>query len=109
MADPHMADNPQPKHYRGKYWGNPNDSTDYGYVHGNSGVGNFCFYNVACKIGWERALCIFWKCLQQLGPDSSYIDFRDYLKLVSDTDLSVVADALQTVGLNDNAVTDWQC
>jgi Zn-dependent metalloprotease len=108
MADPHKADQPQPKHYKGKYWGDPNDENiDHGYVHFNSGVGNWCFYNVSIKIGWIAAFKIFWKCLEQLGPDSSYTDYRDYLKLCAGDHLDVVKSALLKVGLGDHIMSDW--
>lgn len=109
MMNPNNADQPQPKLYKGKYWGDPNDEkTDYGYVHGNSGVGNWCFYNIAIKIGWCAAFRIFWACLEQLGPDSSYTDYRDYLKLCAGEHIDVVKAALLKCGLGDHVVSEWR-
>lgn len=109
MADPNNADQPQPKHYKGKYWGDPNDvKTDHGYVHFGSGVGNWCFYNVAIVIGWPAAFKIFWACLQQLNPKSSYTDYRDYLKLCAGEHIDTVKAALLKVGLGDHVKSDWR-
>lgn len=109
MSNPHNADQPQPKQYKGKYWGDPNDyNTDHGYVHYNSGVGNWCFYNIATTIGWVEAFKIYWKCLQQLEPDSSYTDYRDYLKLCAGKHIDVVNLALKRCGLGDHVKSDWR-
>jgi Zn-dependent metalloprotease len=111
MKDPNNAKQPQPKIYRGMYWVNPNNKdSDFGGVHTNSGVGNYTFYLLSTHLGWEKALGVFWECLQQLGPDSSYIDFRDYLKAVAAKDTvltNAVKRALYGSGLTDTAVTDW--
>jgi hypothetical protein len=111
MKDPTNAKQPQPKIYRGPYWMDPNNkSRDFGGVHTNSGVGNYCFYLLSTNLGWEKALGVFWECLQQLGPNSSYIDFRDYLKVVAAKD-PVLKDAVKLAlygsGLTDTVVTDW--
>lgn len=112
MKDPNNARQPQPKAYKSIYWADPNNKNhDYGGVHINSGVGNHCFYLLSTQVGWEKALGVFWKCLQQLGPDSSYIDFRDYLKAVAAGERELekgVEVALLGVGLGPGVVTDWK-
>lgn len=112
MKDPTNAQQPQPKIYRGLYWMDPNNKDcDFGGVHTNSGVGNYCFYLLSTHLGWEKALGVFWECLQQLGPNSSYIEFRDYMKEVAAKD-PVLTDAVKLAlygsGLTDIAVTDWK-
>jgi Zn-dependent metalloprotease len=109
MKDP---TNTQSKMYRGPYWMDPNNkSCDFGGVHTNSGVGNYTFYLLYTHLGGEKALDMFWECLQQLKPDSSYIDFRDCLKEVASKD-PVLKDAVKLAlygsGLTDTAVTDWR-
>jgi hypothetical protein len=111
MEDPTNAEFPQPKTYKGIHWADPNnEDNDFGGVHINSGVGNYTFYLLTTCVGWEKALGVFWACLQQLGPDSNYIDFRNYLKAVCVGDTSLengVKMALEGAGLTDDAVTDW--
>jgi hypothetical protein len=102
---------PQPKMYRGMYWADPNNkSRDFGGVHTNNGVGNYTFYLLSTYLGWEKALGVFWECLQQLKPESSYIDFRHYLNAVASKD-PVLKDAVKMAlygsGLTDTVVTDW--
>lgn len=107
MKDPTLAKYPQPKVYKGEYWMDPNDKDkDYGGVHTNSGVGNYCFYCLSVEIGWEKALKIFWSCLKKLGPNSSYMDFRDCLK--SSSGSPEVKSALNKAGLYDHSITDWK-
>ena len=108
MKDPNNAKYPQPKIYRGKYWADPNGQMDYGGVHINSGVGNYCFYLLSSKIGKDNALSIFYNCLKSLGSNSSYIDFRNGLlecagrEFMKDTQLS-----LKEVGLTIKEKSDW--
>lgn len=111
MKDPTKAQHPQPKIYRGQHWMDPNSSIDFGGVHINSGVGNYTFYLLSRHLGWEKAFGVFWECLQKLNPDSSYIDFRNCLKLVAEKEprlKEAVKLALHGSGLTDNAVTDWK-
>ncbi len=101
MQDPNDAEMPQPKFFRGIYWADPNSSVDYGNVHRNSGVANFCFYNFAQKVGVIAALSVWLECLKQLKPRASYLDFRDVIKPLGAVDLDIV-------GLGPSAVSDWQ-
>jgi Zn-dependent metalloprotease len=110
MEDPVNTQQPHPKMYRGMYWMDPNNKgRDFGGVHTNSGVGNYTFYLLSKHLGWEKALGVFWECLQHLKPDSSYIDFRYYLKEVAAKDLvlkNAVKLALYGSRLTDTSVTD---
>lgn len=111
MKDPTNAEFPQPKSYKGIHWADPNNNeNDFGGVHINSGVGNYTFYLLTTYVGWEKALGVFWACLQQLGPNSDYMDFRNYLKSVCVGDSLLensVKMALVGAGLTDDAVSDW--
>lgn len=110
MKDPTSADQPQPKYYKGEHWEDPNSEEDHGGVHTNSGVGNHCFYLLSQSIGKQKALQIFYKCLCRLGPTSSYMEFRDILKKITnhDDNLSLMCvGALDKCGLTSKAESDW--
>lgn len=107
MKDPHNADFPQPKCYKDEFWVDPNElDNDYGGVHSNSGVGNYTFYTLSQRIGWEDALGIFWACLCNLSPTSDYIVFRDTLLKVSGRFLRHVESALRDAGLDSSVISD---
>lgn len=109
MKDPTDAEHPQPKEYKGTYWADPNSQSDNGGVHTNSGVGNYCFYKLSKSIGRTRALRTFFRCLNELGPDASYIEFRDTLKKVTIPKFkSNITEVLNECGLTESVVTDWR-
>ena len=105
IGDPTLASVPQPKVYRGEFWGDPKSTQDYGFVHINSGVWNHCFFLVQQKVGMLPALKLFWEVLTNMHEDSDYIDGRDLLKDACDNDPRVLA-CLVEVGLDDAAVSD---
>lgn len=109
LQDPTNASWPQPKQYRGQYWGNPNDTAnDEGYVHTNSGPSNWLFYLLAQKFGLTRALQIYLTALPLLKPYATYIDLRDSLKKsVTPAELPGLQESLNMVGLTDAATSDW--
>lgn len=110
MKNPLDAEFPQPKSYKGQYWINPNDmNNDHGGVHSNSGVGNFCFYNLSTSIGTSNALDIFYKCLNTLTPTASYLEFRDKLLMASPSKFRNKTDiSLRMCGLTSRARSDWR-
>ena len=109
MKNPNDARYPQPKAYKAMYWVDPNSQQDHGGVHTNSGVGNYCFYKLSTKIGLVNALVAFYKCLNKLGPNSSYMDFRDALKESVDPGFKTQTVAsLNEAGLSDGAISDWR-
>ena len=60
MRNPHAAEHPQPKKYKGQYWvhenGPPTQQNDQNGVHSNSGVLNHCFYLFARRADFATAL-----------------------------------------------------
>lgn len=106
MQDPTATKYPQPKKYRGQYWADPNSAADYGGVHQNSGVGNYCFYNYCAATNKREGLEVFLRCLRSLKPTSSYIDYRSALT-VANGDATAMNSALNEVGLTESATNDW--
>lgn len=93
----------QPKKYKGQYWVDTRDTSsnnDYGGVHQNSGVGNFCFYLLSQEVGQSIALSIFYNCLLKLNRTSDYTQFRDALVECTSTKLKEkTKHCLAVVGL----------
>lgn len=110
MANPDKAKYPQPRQYKGDNWADPNDEkSDYGGVHINSGISNRCFFLMSKNIGLFRALRLWFRTLQDLGPTSSFIDFRDQLcKNAFKWEKNKVNESLNKVGLTKSAVSDWR-
>ncbi len=100
---------PQPSVYQGKFWGDPNAAADYGFVHGNSGVGNGMAANILKQIGYTLGKKLFFSTWKRLKPNSGYIDYRDRLTEVAAElgCLEPVKKALITAGLTDNIVSTW--
>jgi Zn-dependent metalloprotease len=109
MRNPENAASPQPGTYKGKYWSDPNNNDlDFGGVHINSGVPNKCFFLVVKKIGLFKALRAWFRTLNKLTANSDFIDFRDTLKSCTKQKyMTATIDALNTVGLTEEAVSDW--
>jgi hypothetical protein len=108
MRDPTKADNPQPKKFQGPHWFDPNGEPDYGGVHVNSGVSNYCFYLLSEKVGIDVSLPIFYNCLLKLNRNSDFLHFRDILIECSPESVkSQTTECLTLVGLGQNAVSRW--
>lgn len=108
MMDPNKAQNPQPKTFQGQYWMDPNGQPDYGGVHVNSGISNYCFYLLSEKIGKEVSLPIFYNCLLKLSRNSDFIHFRNTLLECSPDELKAATkECLAAAGLGDTAVSRW--
>ena len=99
-------DGRQPDTYQGTYYLDPNSQMDFGGVHINSGIPNYCFYLASQNKDKEHVLSTFIQCLKSLTKTSDFIDFRDTLKRVSNNDETLIT-ALDKVGLNNNAVSDY--
>lgn len=104
MEDPNAGN--QPDKYKGTYYADPNGQFDYGGVHINSGITNYCFYIASQQKDKFLVLGDFIKCLNSLQQSSNFMDFRNQLKLVSNND-PIISLALNKVGLNDAAITDY--
>ena len=104
MSDPKKGN--QPDKYKGQYYLNPNSQIDFGGVHINSGIPNYCFYLASQQQDKNKVLSTFIKCLKSLNKKSNFIDFRDTLKHVSNND-PVLVSALDKVGLNNFVVSDY--
>ena len=104
MSDPKKGK--QPDKYKGEYYLNPNSQMDFGGVHINSGIPNYCFYLASQQQDKNKVLSTFIKCLKSLNKTSNFIDFRDTLKNISNND-PVLLSALNKVGLNDAIVSDY--
>lgn len=100
---------PQPSVYKGKYWADPNSPEDYGHVHLLSSVGNKFVYELVQMVGFDVAAKFLFATWKKLQPTSSYMDYRDLLKATAAEFecLPQVLLCLNTVGLTDNAVSDW--
>ena len=111
MENPRDAPNPQPSKYKDDLWQDPNSPIDYGFVHGNSGVGNFLAYNIIHSIGWEIAGKLLFASWKLLKSTSNYPDYRNALKQVASSIefncLQQVQVCLNTVGLTDDAFSTW--
>lgn len=105
MENPHKGN--QPDKYKGKYYLNPHSKTDYGGVHINSGIPNYCFYLASKYSNKDIIIKPFVECLKQLDEKSDFIDFRDTLKKVSNNNQSIIK-ALNKVGLNDSVTSDYK-
>jgi len=105
MENPHKGN--QPDKYKGKYYIDPHSKTDYGGVHINSGIPNYCFY-LACKYSNKDIIIKpFVECFKQLDKKSDFINFRDTLKRVSNNNECIIK-ALNKVGLNDSVISDYK-
>jgi hypothetical protein len=106
----HSIDNPtkvnQPNKYMGIHYIDPNSKIDYGGVHINSGIINYCFYLACQKQDKKQVLTSFIKCLHNLSENSNFMDFRDQLKIVTDYDPNLI-EALNNVGLTDIATLEY--
>jgi hypothetical protein len=108
MRDPTKAEHPQPKMFQGRYWFDPNGEPDYGGVHVNSGVSNYCFYLLSEKVGIDVSLPIFYNCLLKLNRNSDFLHFRNILIECSPEAVKLqTAECLNLVGLGENAVSRW--
>lgn len=107
MKDPTAAQRPQPKIYKGRHWVDTRDTSDrndYGGVHSNSGVGNYCFYLLTQEVGQTVSLNIFYNCLIKLNRSSTYAHFRDTLvECTSDQHKDKTKKCLSAVGLPVNS------
>jgi Zn-dependent metalloprotease len=109
FKNPLDAQQPCAAYYRGEAWGDPNSPVDFGGVHGNSGVSNKCFYEVIQAVGWDLAGNLVFATLKKLQPHASFLDFRDALKASASefNCLPQILLCLNTVGLTDQAISDW--
>ena len=96
----------QPDNYKGKHYLNPNSRTDYGGVHINSGITNYCFYLASQKQDKKLILTTFLDCLKNLSKTSNFMDFRDQLKISSDNN-PIILECLNTVGLDTEKISDY--
>jgi hypothetical protein len=104
MSDPKQGN--QPDKYKGEHYLNPNSQMDFGGVHINSGIPNYCFYLACQEQDKNKVLETFMKCLKTLNKKSNFINFRDTIKHVSNND-PILMSALNKVGLNDTVVSDY--
>ena len=104
MEDPNQGN--QPDKYKGTHYLDPNSQMDFGGVHINSGIVNYCFYLASQQKDKSLVLKSFIDCLNALERQSNFMDFRDQLKAVSGNDPVLLA-ALNQVGLNDTAISDY--
>lgn len=101
--DPHLGDDPQPKHINNLYTG----GEDYGGVHINSGIPNHAFYLVATELGgraWEKAGAIWYAALRKLNKTSPFqVCANTTFQIATDeygaTEASAVRKAWQAVGI----------
>lgn len=111
MENPRDSPQPQPSRYKDELWKDPNSPIDYGFVHGNSGVGNFLAFNLIQSLGWEIAGKLLFESWKLLKTTSNYCDYRDALKTVATNAqfncLQKVQVCLNTVGLTDDAFSTW--
>ena len=104
MEDPNKGQ--QPDKYKGTYYLDPNSQIDFGGVHTNSGITNYCFYLACQQKDKSSVLKTFIKCLKNLTKNSNFIDFRDKLKIASEND-PIISSVLNKVGLNDSVISDY--
>lgn len=95
MSDPNLCE--QPCKMSDPYYTNPTSMIDYGGVHINSGIPNYCFYLASQKIDKYKALQIFLKCLFKLKPDCDFTFFSNVLQHV--TQEKSIIDSLEKVEL----------
>ncbi len=111
FKDPFDAPQPSAAYYRdvSRGWQDPNSPIDNGFVHSISGISNKCAYEVIQAVGWDIAGKVLFLSLTKLKPNSSFIDYRDALKASASefNCLEQIMLCLNTVGLNDQAVSDW--
>lgn len=112
MEHPAAAKYPQPETYRGKYWVDPTPDTpesDFGGVHSNSGPSNRCFFLYANSVGIDAAFQTYMAALSTMGATPSYIDYRDKLieAATAQGTQAAMTNALNSVGLTSDAVSDW--
>jgi bacillolysin len=94
----------------------PNDAAhDHGGVHGNSGIPNKAFYNVASVIGRSKAGLIWYRALTvYLTNNSQFVDCRNAcLNAAKDlfgngsTEYITVTDGFTAVGIGGSSVTTF--
>lgn len=81
MSDPNLCQQPCKMH--DKYYVNPTSMIDYGGVHINSGIPNYCFYLISQKMDKFKALNLFLECLFKLKPTSDFFSFSSTLQLIN--------------------------
>jgi len=108
LQDPTIAEMPQPKIFQGQHWFDPNAQADYGGVHVNSGVNNYCFYLLTQAVGIDTSLALFYNCLVKMNRDSDFIDFRNILVSCAPDELKQTTQkCLDGAGLTISAVSRW--
>ena len=104
MEDPNKGR--QPCSYKGEYYMDPNGQIDFGGVHINSGITNYCFYLASQQEDKNKMLEYFIVCLKSLNKTSNFMNFRDNLKLASNNNQTIL-NVLNKVGLTDQVMTDY--
>ena len=104
MENPELGPFRQPYEYKGEYWQDTNDhETDNGGVHINSGPSNKCFFLISSKIGINKSIQEYYKCLCNLKHNSQYIDYSKTLYSLSEKDHKEhVYNALEKIKIPPN-------
>lgn len=80
--DPHLGDDPQPKHMKNFFKGEWDD----GGVHVNSGIPNHAFYLFAKSLGgnaWEAPGAIWYEAMRKLSSNSQFRDMVETTEMVA--------------------------
>jgi hypothetical protein len=96
MKNPHLSE--QPSRMYDEYYIDPTSMIDYGGVHINSGIPNYCFYLISQNINKYKALQIFIECLYKLVRYSNFYSFSETLLSISRDEY--IYNALYKVGLS---------
>jgi hypothetical protein len=107
MEDPHACQ--QPKKMFDKYYVSPTSMIDYGGVHINSGIPNYCFYLTSQQLDKYDVLRLYIECLYKLYRKSDFYTLSNVLATtsneVNDDDFTkIINSALLTVGLPSRSV-----
>jgi hypothetical protein len=81
MKNPHLSE--QPSKMYDKFYIDPTSMIDYGGVHINSGIPNYCFYLISQHINKFKTLQLFIECLYKLSRYSNFYIFSEQLLNIS--------------------------
>jgi len=100
MSNPESAR--QPSRLNGKFYMDPTSQVDYGGVHINSGIPNYCFYS-ACRMTKNKSqtLSTFINCLKKLSSDADFNEFaKTLIECSTRTQKEDIYNSLKLVGLD---------
>jgi hypothetical protein len=103
MASPTSASQPQPDRYKGPHYVSPTSNIDFGGVHINSGIPNYCYYLLSQELGKKESFRLLLQCYKQLPRTATFLDYRRAL-LTKCKNTDIVSKVLARVNLTEESL-----